>query len=119
MKNFYFHFFLFVPLKILIKMPPLSSFTSLLITAKPLVAKSLGPLSSNVVRQQQPQQNYNTNARPVITESSVLNSYPRPNLEPTLQSSPSMFSLQMLKASNLIQSCSNCSGPHSTDFCPC
>jgi hypothetical protein len=101
-------------------MPPLSSFTTLLITAKPLVAKSLGPLSSNVIRQQQPQQSYSTNnTRPVVTESSVLNSYPRPNLQPTLQSSPSMFSLQMLKASHPIQSCFNCSGPHSTDFCPC
>lgn len=97
-------------------MPSLGSFTTLLTTAKPFVAKNLGPLSTNVIRQQQPQHNYTT--KPVITESAALNSFPRPNLQPTLQSS-SIYSLQMMKTMRPTQNCSSCSGPHSTDFCPC
>ncbi|KAI9336452.1 hypothetical protein BD770DRAFT_401704 [Pilaira anomala] len=98
-------------------MTALGSFTTLITSAKPFVAKSLGPLSSNVIRQQQPQHN-NYSTKPVITESAILNSFPRPNLEPTLQSS-NKSSLHMLKTRNTLSSCNNCSGPHSTDFCPC
>ncbi|KAI8646792.1 hypothetical protein BD408DRAFT_409737 [Parasitella parasitica] len=102
--------------------PPLGSFSTLLATnAKPFAAKSLGPLSATVLRQQQP--NYSTNsatkAPSVVTESAVLNTFPRPNLQPTLHSSISMFNLQLLKMLNPIQTCLNCNGPHSTEFCPC
>jgi hypothetical protein len=57
----------------------------------------------------------------VVTESSILSNYPRPNLMPTLH-----FSLFGSPASdnvdgqrNSAKKCINCSGPHSTDFCPC
>jgi hypothetical protein len=89
--------------------------TLLTTTAKPLVAKSL--VASSVVRQQP---YTNTTNKPVVTESAILNSFPRPNLQPTLYSTSSMFNLQMLKAMSPIPtSCFNCSGPHSTEFCPC
>ncbi|KAI9267422.1 hypothetical protein BY458DRAFT_511730 [Sporodiniella umbellata] len=58
----------------------------------------------------------NTQAGPeVVTENSVLNSFPRPNLMPTLH--PSLFDSSHTKKAS--SKCSNCSGPHSTDFCPC
>lgn len=101
--------------------PPLGSFSTLLTTtAKPLAVKTLGPLSSTVLRQQQLSYSTNTvNKPPVVTETAVLNSFPRPNLQPTLHSSPNMFNLQILKTLNPIQTCFSCSGPHSTEFCPC
>ena len=51
------------------------------------------------------------NKKEIITENSILNSFPRPNLMPTLH--PSLF------ANKSTVKCTNCSGPHSTDFCPC
>jgi hypothetical protein len=96
--------------------PPLSSFSGLFnATAKPFV-KNIGPLSSSVIRQQQ---SFTTENKPIVTESAVLNSFPRPNLQPTLQSSQTMSRLQMLKTLGATQTCFNCSGPHSTDYCPC
>ncbi|CEP19946.1 hypothetical protein [Parasitella parasitica] len=102
--------------------PPLGSFSTLLTaTAKPFAAKSLGPLSATVLRQQQP--NYSTNtctkSPAIVTENSILSTFPRPNLQPTLHLSTSMFNLQLLKTLNPIQTCFNCNGPHSTEFCPC
>ncbi|KAI8876967.1 hypothetical protein K501DRAFT_326796 [Backusella circina FSU 941] len=57
----------------------------------------------------------------VITESSILSNYPRPNLMPTLHFSlfGSPASDNMDGQRNSAKKCSNCSGPHSTDFCPC
>lgn len=100
---------------------PIGSFSTLLTsTAKPFVVKSLGPtLSSSAIRQQQQQQHTRASAAPVVTESSILKSFPRPNLQPTLQSTRSLSQLELLKAMNPIQNCVNCSGPHSTEFCPC
>lgn len=92
--------------------PPLSSFTSILTTtAKPFAAKSIGPISTSVLRQQP----YSSTVKktPPVTESSVLSTFPRPNLQPTL------YNLQLLKSINPIQTCFNCSGPHSTEYCPC
>lgn len=58
----------------------------------------------------------------VVTENSILSNFPRPNLMPTLHFS--LFGYQSpteggnsRKASST--TCSNCTGPHSTDFCPC
>ncbi|GAN11337.1 hypothetical protein MAM1_0552d10896 [Mucor ambiguus] len=102
--------------------PPLGSLSTLFATtAKPFAAKSIGPISSTVLRQQQPPYSTTSTVKKpsVVTESAVLNSFPRPNLQPTLHSSPSMFDLQVLKALNPIQTCFNCNGPHSTEFCPC
>lgn len=58
----------------------------------------------------------------LITENSVLSNFPRPNLMPTLHFS--LFGYQSpTDEENTIRrsasSCSNCFGPHSTDFCPC
>ncbi|KAI7906738.1 uncharacterized protein BX663DRAFT_497474 [Cokeromyces recurvatus] len=101
--------------------PPLTSFTTLLtLKTKPLASKTLGPLSSTVLRQQQQQHNYtttNVKKAQIVTEKSVLDSFPRPNLQPTLHMN--MYNLQVLKALNPIQTCFNCNGPHSTEFCPC
>lgn len=81
---------------------PLSSFASILSTSKPLLGKAIGPLAtSTIIRQQQQQSNE-------ITESSILSSFPRPNLQPTLN-------LKNIKTTT----CFNCEGPHSTEFCPC
>ncbi|KAI9276309.1 hypothetical protein BY458DRAFT_506276 [Sporodiniella umbellata] len=54
-----------------------------------------------------------TNTGPV-TEKSVLDNFPRPNLMPTLHSS--LFGSPPTQKQTY---CSNCSGPHSTEFCPC
>jgi hypothetical protein len=99
---------------------PFSSFSTLLVTtAKPFAIKTLGPLSSKVVRRQQQQQHEQTisNNNTVITERALLRSFPRPNLQPTLHSSS--ISLQLLKVTNPTSTCFNCQGPHSTEFCPC
>ncbi|CEP10724.1 hypothetical protein [Parasitella parasitica] len=58
----------------------------------------------------------------VVTENSILSNFPRPNLMPTLH-----FSLfggyqsptEGDKSRRAASQCNNCSGPHSTDFCPC
>lgn len=95
-------------------MPPLSSFTNIITTtAKPLAARSIGPISTTVFRQQPYSSNVSNKNKPVVTESSVLNTFPRPNLQPTL------YNLSSLKSINAIQTCFNCSGPHSTEYCPC
>ncbi|KAI8373630.1 hypothetical protein EDC96DRAFT_25685 [Choanephora cucurbitarum] len=61
------------------------------------------------------------NEREVVTESSIMNNFPRPNLMPTLHLT--LFGYQSPTEDNqnrpAASSCSNCSGPHSTDFCPC
>ncbi|KAI8990853.1 hypothetical protein BDF20DRAFT_830944 [Mycotypha africana] len=114
--------------------PPLNSFSTLLSTkAKPFASKAIGrPISTNVLRQQQQQQqqqqqapyvapalnNSSVTKKPIITETSVLNTFPRPNLQPTLLNSQ-CFTLQAMKALAPLQTCFNCSGPHSTEFCPC
>lgn len=99
--------------------PPFASFSTLLSsTAKPFAAKTIGPLSSKVLRDQQPQQNYiSSDNDAMITESAVLNLFPRPNLQPTLHSSSN--SPQLLKTMKPRSACFNCKGPHSTEFCPC
>jgi hypothetical protein len=51
----------------------------------------------------------------VITESSILSNFPRPNLMPTLHFS--LFGSSSPPSES--KKCTNCSGPHSTDFCPC
>lgn len=58
----------------------------------------------------------------VVTENSILSNFPRPNLMPTLHfslfggyQSPTEDDQTRRSASQ----CNNCSGPHSTDFCPC
>ncbi|KAI8991904.1 hypothetical protein BDF20DRAFT_831902 [Mycotypha africana] len=56
----------------------------------------------------------------VITENSILRNYPRPNLMPTLHYS--LFGYQSPTEGNKNRTtvqCSNCSGPHSTSYCPC
>ncbi|KAI9487460.1 MAG: hypothetical protein EXX96DRAFT_553335 [Benjaminiella poitrasii] len=111
--------------------PPLTSFTTLLTsTAKPFASKTFGPLSSTVLRQQQHQQQHQQNyatanvrrtSNVPVTEKSVLDSFPRPNLQPTLHLNKSLntYNLQVLKTLSPIQTCFNCNGPHSTEFCPC
>jgi hypothetical protein len=83
--------------------------------------KSIGPLSSVIKRQQishRAIQNAKKNNEPeeVVTENSILNNFPRPNLMPTLQFS--LFGFQQAKTASFTR-CNNCSGPHSTDYCPC
>lgn len=64
------------------------------------------------------QRNADNRAGPeVITESSILNSFPRPNLMPTLHFS--LFGSPNNDGKKTASKCTNCSGPHSTDFCPC
>jgi hypothetical protein len=95
--------------------PPIGpTFSTLLAsTAKPFVIKTIGPLSSSAAIRQQQQHNYHSKP-PVVTESAILKTFPRPNLEPTL------INLQKFKSLNSIQAtCVNCFGPHSTEFCPC
>ncbi|KAI9468471.1 MAG: hypothetical protein EXX96DRAFT_590750 [Benjaminiella poitrasii] len=59
----------------------------------------------------------------VITESSILDHFPRPNLMPTLHSllfgNINSHNAQSSSTSTSQGICNNCSGPHSTDFCPC
>ncbi|KAI9032814.1 hypothetical protein CLU79DRAFT_693074 [Phycomyces nitens] len=104
-------------------------FGSLFSTTKPdRIRKSIGPISSVLKRQQL----YTTPARPfqskvvdppqpeVVTESAVLSNFPRPNLMPTLHFS--LFGLQNSPPSEdtfRTKKCTNCAGPHSTEFCPC
>lgn len=58
-----------------------------------------------------------------ITEQTILNSFPRPNLSPTLHftvllsAHEGSSSSQKKKEKN--KKCDNCAGPHSTEFCPC
>ncbi|KAG2216702.1 hypothetical protein INT45_001195 [Circinella minor] len=57
---------------------------------------------------------------PTITEQSILGAFPRPNLSPTLHFS--IFTNHFDGKSSPLKDdskCGNCSGPHSTDFCPC
>lgn len=105
-------------------MPPFTSISGL-ISSKNLVAKSFAPLSSSIVRQQNfITTNYNNNnnntiehPKPIITETAILNSFPRPNLQPTLHSR--ILNQRKLQGISVPQVCTNCSGPHSTEFCPC
>ncbi|ORX48526.1 hypothetical protein DM01DRAFT_1338583 [Hesseltinella vesiculosa] len=58
----------------------------------------------------------------VVTESSVLHSFPRPNLTPTLHFT--LFTDVSTSASNdkpkaKKKQCKNCKGPHESDHCPC
>ncbi|ORY99181.1 hypothetical protein BCR43DRAFT_488865 [Syncephalastrum racemosum] len=56
-----------------------------------------------------------------VTEGNILSAFPRPNLNPTLHFS--LFGLQnsppQQDSRSTAAQCSNCAGPHSTDFCPC
>ncbi|GAB5586563.1 hypothetical protein Unana1_01463 [Umbelopsis nana] len=93
--------------------------------------KSIGPISA-VLKRQQPfattahRQNPNKQQGPSpgepITEGFVLNSFPRPNLSPTLHLRLGMFGTSATSADtskDKQRKCSNCAGPHSSDFCPC
>lgn len=57
-----------------------------------------------------------------ITEQTILNSFPRPNLSPTLHFTV-LLSAHGGSSSSQKQKtkkkCDNCAGPHSTEFCPC
>ncbi|KAI8088885.1 uncharacterized protein BX664DRAFT_331659 [Halteromyces radiatus] len=90
------------------------------------IRKSIQPLSNALKQRQQPysrQAKTTTNPTEPITESSILNNFPRPNLNPTLHYT--LFGLtnsppdQDYPRSQQTTQCSNCSGPHSTIFCPC
>ncbi|CAO3590601.1 unnamed protein product [Absidia cylindrospora] len=91
------------------------------------IRKSIQPLSNVLKQRQQPytrQATKSTNSADLITESNIMTSFPRPNLNPTLQYT--LFGLsnsppdQDYPQRNRQQArCSNCSGPHSTSFCPC
>ncbi|KAL0087887.1 hypothetical protein J3Q64DRAFT_1735033 [Phycomyces blakesleeanus] len=106
-------------------------FGSLFSTTKPdRIRKSIGPISSVLKRQQpyssparplsQPKVNPESGKPEVVTESAILSNFPRPNLMPTLHFS--LFGLQNSPPSEdtfRAKKCTNCAGPHSTDFCPC
>ncbi|KAI8339992.1 hypothetical protein BC941DRAFT_335515, partial [Chlamydoabsidia padenii] len=76
-------------------------------------------------QRQQPytRQAKNTNTSDLITESNVMTTFPRPNLNPTLHYT--LFGLsnsppdQDYQRKQQQARCSNCSGPHTTTFCPC
>ncbi|KAI8391191.1 uncharacterized protein BYT42DRAFT_555987 [Radiomyces spectabilis] len=111
-------------------------------TSKPdRIRKSIAPIST-VLKRQQPFSTSSIRAYPhphpqvkgadayhhhtgsshtePITESSIMSNFPRPNLMPTLHFS--LFGLQSPPNSDdtfKTKKCSNCAGPHSTDFCPC
>lgn len=58
----------------------------------------------------------------VVTENSVLSNFPRPNLMPTLHFSLFGYQSPTEGGNNrraTSTTCNNCTGPHSTDFCPC
>ncbi|KAI7896961.1 uncharacterized protein EV154DRAFT_490007 [Mucor mucedo] len=109
------------------------------------IRKSIGPISS--VLKRQPFSTTNQRALPkssgyyqykqdntagasnsykagpeVVTENSILSNFPRPNLMPTLNFSlfgyPSPTDDGTGRRSGTT-TCNNCTGPHSTDFCPC
>ncbi|KAG0171891.1 hypothetical protein DFQ28_003800 [Apophysomyces sp. BC1034] len=103
-------------------------------TSKPdRIRKSIGPISTVLKRQQpfstsaarpHPQvksADYQAGPNPdVVTESSILSNFPRPNLMPTLHFSLFGLSSSPPAEDNFrMKKCSNCAGPHSTDFCPC
>jgi len=93
--------------------------------------KSIGPISA-VLKRQQPfatTSNRQTPHKPqgpapgeTVTEGYILNSFPRPNLSPTLHLRLGMFGSTSTSADTSKDKkakCSNCAGPHSSDFCPC
>ncbi|KAG2235546.1 hypothetical protein INT48_003109 [Thamnidium elegans] len=111
-------------------------------TSKPdRIRKSIGPISTVIKRQPfsstsqralpkssgyyQYKQDANAGANKgpeVVTENSILSNFPRPNLMPTLNFS--LFGHQSpTEGGNNRRTntttCNNCTGPHSTDFCPC
>ncbi|KAI8393434.1 uncharacterized protein BYT42DRAFT_541703 [Radiomyces spectabilis] len=105
-------------------MPPISGTIPLLSSIlKPALGKTLAPVAAAI--SQQPtfpaHQPYHTHrSQPtvktndeVITENVILNSFPRPNLKPTLD----FAKLSSNSFGNV--TCGNCCGPHSTQFCPC
>ncbi|KAI7872743.1 hypothetical protein BDF14DRAFT_1748353 [Spinellus fusiger] len=91
------------------------------------IRKSIVPIST-VLKRQSPfspssrpltQKSAHDSPQEVVTEISVLNDFPRPNLMPTLHFS--LFGLQNSppQATFYAKKCTNCAGPHSTEFCPC
>lgn len=99
--------------------------------ASNVLKRSQQPFTSSSVRphpqvrteaQYQRQQYQQSGSDPeLITEGSILNAFPRPNLTPTLHFS--LFGLQNSPPSGNVEGrkrrCTNCAGPHSTEFCPC
>lgn len=91
------------------------------------------PFSSTTQRQIPKSTQYNANSNyykqdtsskqsgpEVVTENSVLNDFPRPNLMPTLHFSLFGYDNKDTNGNKKTATpCKNCSGPHSTDFCPC
>ena len=78
------------------------------------------PKSSGYYQYKQDTSNARHSGPEVVTENSVLSDFPRPNLMPTLHLS--LFGYQSPTGDTrrtTLTTCSNCTGPHSTDFCPC
>jgi hypothetical protein len=104
------------PISTVLKRQPFSS-----------TAQRAVPKSSSYYQYKDASNNANTasaSAGPeVITENSILSNFPRPNLMPTLHFS--LFGYQSPTESGTntrkttLTTCNNCTGPHSTDFCPC
>ncbi|KAI9365194.1 hypothetical protein BD770DRAFT_378006 [Pilaira anomala] len=101
------------------------------------IRKSIGPISS-VIKRQQPfsttshralpkssnyyqykQQETSNKGPEIVTETSILNNFPRPNLLPTLNFSLFGGGSGSNETRRTTTVCNNCTGPHSTDFCPC
>lgn len=133
---------------ILGSLPLFGSLFSSQTTKADRIRKSVGPIST-VLKRQQPFSTTSQRALPksssyyqykdtssstnnaqqaasgpeVVTESSILSNFPRPNLMPTLHFS--LFGYQSPTESGTntrkttLTTCNNCTGPHSTDFCPC
>ncbi|KAI8080247.1 uncharacterized protein B0P05DRAFT_469319 [Gilbertella persicaria] len=76
------------------------------------------PKSSNYYQYKPEEPSHASQAKETVTESSIMSNFPRPNLMPTLHFS--LFGYQSpTENDRRPTSCHNCSGPHSTDFCPC
>jgi hypothetical protein len=92
-----------IPISTVLKRQPFSS-----------TPQRVFPNKSTGYQQQQHRSTMDSNmgGPQTITEKSILSSFPRPNLMPTLHSS-------LFGSNNNNTKCTNCSGPHSTEFCPC
>ncbi|CAO3653140.1 unnamed protein product [Cunninghamella blakesleeana] len=114
---------------ILGSIPIFRAFFSTGSSEKDCLRKSIQPLSNALKQRNQPYSKAtgrnNAAARAaneLITEANIMNTYPRPSLTPTLHYS--LFGLSNSPPDHDNQRrqttvCSNCSGPHTTSFCPC
>ncbi|CAO3650510.1 unnamed protein product [Cunninghamella echinulata] len=116
---------------ILGSIPLFRTFFSTTSSEKDCLRKSIQPLSNALKQRNQPYSQTNGRAsaaaraaNELITEANIMNTYPRPSLQPTLHYTLFGLSNSPPDDNNSSQRrqttvCSNCSGPHSSMYCPC